>query len=51
LVEDYLLFTKDIEFGSPNTAGTVVGGGSTNGLTSWKDSNGISLKQIEQNKI
>lgn len=48
---DYLLFTKDIEFSSPSTAGAVIRGGSTNGLTSWKDSNGISLKQIEQNQI
>jgi len=45
-----LVFNKDIEFGSPSTAGGIVRGGNTNGLISWKDSNGISLKDIEQNK-
>ena len=45
-----LVFNKDIEFGSPSTAGSIVRGGSTNGLTNWKDSNGISLKEIEQNQ-
>jgi predicted type IV restriction endonuclease len=47
--EDYLIFTKDIEFGSPSTAGGVVCGGSTNGLTSWRDSSGRQLKEIEKN--
>jgi len=48
--KDHLLFTRDIEFGSPSTAGGVVKGGSTNGLTSWKNSNGIELKEIEKVK-
>ena len=47
--DGYLVFTKDIEFGSPSTAGGVVCGGSTNGLTSWKDSRGRQLKEIERN--
>lgn len=46
--QGYLVFTKDIEFGSPSTAGGVVCGGSTNGLTSWKDSSGRQLKEIEK---
>ena len=45
--EGHLLFVKDVEFGSPSTAGGVVRGGSTNGLTSWKNSNGQALKEIE----
>lgn len=45
---DYLIFTKDIEFGSPSTAGSVVRGGNTNGLTNWKDSSGRQLKEIEK---
>jgi len=49
LKEDSLVFTKDIEFGSPSTAGGVVCGGSTNGLTSWKDASGRELKEIEKN--
>ena len=47
---DYLVFTKDIEFGSPSTAGSVVRGGNTNGLTNWKNSSGKQLKEIEANK-
>jgi hypothetical protein len=42
-----LLFTKDMEFGSPSTAGSVVRGGATNGLTSCKNSNGVQLKLLE----
>jgi len=44
---DTLVFTKDHEFGSPSTAGSVIRGGSTNGLTAWKNSSGESLKQVE----
>jgi hypothetical protein len=47
---DYFVFAKDIEFGSPSTAATVVRGGATNGLTAWKNSNGISLKEQEANE-
>ena len=47
---DYLVFTKDIEFGSPSTAGSVVRGGATNGLVAWKNSNGKQLKDIEENE-
>jgi len=44
-----LVFTKDIEFGSPSTAGGIIRGGETNGLTSWKNYKGIKLKDIEVN--
>lgn len=47
---EHLVFVKDIEFGSPSTAGSVVRGGNTNGLTYWKNSAGIQLKEIEANK-
>ena len=47
----HLIFTKDIEFGSPSAAGSVVRGSSTNGLTSWRDSNGRQLKEIEKNQV
>jgi len=46
--DSYLVFTKDIEFGSPSMAGGIVSGGSTNGLTNWKNSNDVSLKEIEK---
>lgn len=44
---EFLVFTKDLEFGSPSTAGAVVRGGSTNGLTAWKNKEGIPLKDLE----
>lgn len=45
--DGHLVFVKDIEFGSPSTAGSVVRGGNTNGLTNWKNSQGTQLKDIE----
>ena len=47
---EHLIFTRDVEFGSPSTAGSVVRGGNTNGLIYWKNSSGTSLKEIEENK-
>jgi len=47
---DHLVFSKDIEFGSPSTAGSVVRGGNTNGLTSWKNAAGRNLKEIEEDE-
>lgn len=44
---DHLVFAKDIEFGSPSTAGSVVRGGNTNGLIHWKNLQNIQLKEIE----
>ncbi len=48
--DNCLVFTKDVEFGSPSTAGSVVRGGNTNGLTNWKNSKGVQLKEIEANE-
>lgn len=45
---NHLSFTKDIEFGSPSTAGSVVRGGHTNGLSQWKNEQGKSLKYLEK---
>ena len=44
---DYLLFTKDIEFSSPSAAAAVIHGGQANGLTAWKNKENRSLKEIE----
>jgi len=41
------VFSKDHEFGSPSTAGAVVRGGATNGLTAWKTQDGRTLKDLE----
>lgn len=48
--DNHLIFTKDVEFGSPSTAGGVVRGGNTNGLTNWKNAKGMQLKEIEANE-
>lgn len=49
--EDRLVFVSDYEFSSPSAAAAVIHGGQANGLTSWKDSKGISLKQKEEKDI
>jgi hypothetical protein len=49
--KDRLLFIKDYEFSSSSAAAAVIHGGQANGLTSWKDSKGISLKQKEEKDI
>ncbi|WP_211828713.1 GIY-YIG nuclease family protein [Kistimonas asteriae] len=41
------VFTADHEFGSPSTAGAIICGGSTNGLTAWKNASGVTLKALE----
>jgi hypothetical protein len=48
--DKHLIFTKDLEFGSPSTAGGIVRGGNTNGLINWKNAKGIQLKEIEANE-
>ena len=45
--EGTLVFTKDYEFSSPSAAAGVIKGGRANGLTSWKNSQGKKLKDIE----
>ncbi len=45
--DNYLVFVKDFEFGSPSTAASVVRGGNTNGLIYWKNKEGKTLKEIE----
>jgi len=44
---DCLVFTKDYEFTSPSAAAAIVCGGSSNGLTAWKNKNGVALKDLE----
>ncbi len=41
------VFTKDIEFSSPSSAAATIHGGSANGLTSWVNSSGIQLEQLQ----
>ncbi len=44
----FLVFTKDAEFSSPSAAAAVVHGGSANGLLAWKNGEGKSLKQLDE---
>ena len=44
LVQDYI-------FPSPSTAAGVLLGSSRNGLTTWKDVNGRSLKEIQEAEV
>ena len=41
------IFTRDYEFTSPSLAAAAIVGGSANGLTMWKTSNGVTLKEME----
>ena len=41
-------FSQDYTFDSPSTAATFALGRSSNGRTSWKDSNGRTLKAIQE---
>lgn len=49
--ENKLVFSKDYEFSSPSAAASVIHGGHANGLQEWKDSNGVSLKEKEQQDV
>ena len=44
---DHFVFGCDYEFTSPSAARAAVRGGSTNGLTAWKNKQGQSLKALE----
>lgn len=46
-----LMFLTDYEFSSPSAAAAVIHGGQANGLTAWKDSKGVSLKEKEAKDI
>jgi hypothetical protein len=45
---DQLVFVTDVEFTSPSAAASVVRGGNSNGLTTWKDAAGRTLKEIQE---
>lgn len=45
--QNHLIFRKDYLFGSPSTAAGVVQGRSVNGRLAWKDANGQSIKDRE----
>jgi len=45
--DDKYVFVKDTEFSSPSAAAAVIHGGSANGLTAWVNSDGKSLKSLQ----
>lgn len=42
------VFCKDVEFSSPSAAAAVIHGGSANGLVAWKNSEGVSIKDMQE---
>lgn len=46
--KEHYLFTQDYTFSSPSLAAMVVLGRSANGRTEWKDSNGKTLKALQE---
>lgn len=44
-----LIFSVDTEFPSSSTAAAVIHGGTANGLVTWKNKDGQTLKDIESN--
>lgn len=44
---DHLAFSQDAEFSSPSAAAAVIHGGHANGLISWKNTHGKTLKELE----
>jgi hypothetical protein len=48
---EYFVFTQDFRFKSPSTAAGVLVGGAANGRIAWKDRNGRTLKEVQQQKI
>ncbi len=47
---DYFEFSDDYIFSSPSTAAVMVMGRNANGLTEWKNKDGITLKEFETNE-
>lgn len=45
--DGHLLFSQDAEFSSPSAAAAVIHGGHANGLISWKNKAGKTLKEME----
>lgn len=46
---EYFEFSEDYIFSSPSTAASIVLGRNANGLTEWKLSTGVTLKEFETN--
>lgn len=47
---EFLEFPEDYIFSSPSTAASIVLGRNANGLTEWKQKDGLTLKEFESNE-
>ena len=45
---DKYIFTQDYTFNSPSTASGVIMGRTSNGKKDWKNSKGITLKELQE---
>lgn len=43
-----LLFTRDVEFSSPSAAAAVIHGGTAAGPLAWRNSQGVTLKELDE---
>ena len=48
LIDSKYIFTQDYAFNSPSNASDLILGGSTNGRTCWKNSKGVTLKELQE---
>lgn len=48
---DRVRFTKDVAFGSPSTAATMIMGRNTNGRLQWKTRDGRTLKELQEAEL
>jgi len=44
----FLEFTRNVEFSSPSAAAAVIHAGNAAGPVAWKDTNGRTLKELEE---
>ena len=44
--DDHLVFSRDYEFSSPSAAATAVRGGSSSGLSCWRNKSGVQMKDL-----
>jgi hypothetical protein len=51
VISSEFAFNQDYVFSSPSTAAGVVLGRSSNGRTEWKDSQGRTLKTIQESEL
>ena len=49
--DEGLSFQDDFMFGSPSTAAMVLKGRYANGRRAWKDKNGVTLSQLQENAL